>query len=168
VNPRDIIEAADPVHPSAPKPMTRHEAGNLTDKPSPGHDPYFRIFMPYLFQQVEYLGIKNVYLPLNRDYHPIGVRSGFADYADYIETHAVHLPRDASSYPDIWFSARGRSFWLYDDSSASRIDYFDRLQRLLCKGLPLIDPSGPRIRCLKAEAARKNRVSAIGAQGAAE
>jgi hypothetical protein len=115
--------------------MTRDQAASLTcgNGRMPGQT-FFRLFMPYLYQRVTVPGRKHAFLPLNRNYLPLGMRrNGWVDYKAVAGTHAVFFSRDPSTLADVWWNQSGDSFWLYDDSAASRIGYFERLQRLMLR-----------------------------------
>jgi hypothetical protein len=45
---------------------------------------------------------------------------------------------DPAKFDGIWTSSSGGSFWLYNDSSHSRIDYFDRLGWLMSQKVRLV------------------------------
>lgn len=121
--------------------MTRDQAAGLTCGHGMASTPtFFRLWMPYLYQKVEVPGRKHAYLPLNRDYVPLGGRraDGFVKYEDVALTHAVYFSRDPVLLKDVWWNTRGGSLWLYDDSVASRVDYFERLQRLLTRKMEMV------------------------------
>ncbi|RYY10572.1 MAG: hypothetical protein EON55_16070 [Alphaproteobacteria bacterium] len=121
--------------------MTRDQAAGLTCGHGMASTPtFFKLWMPYLYQKVEVSGRKHAYLPLNRDYVPLGYRraNGFVQYEEVASTHAVYFSRDPSLLKDVWWNVRGDSLWLYDDSVASRLDYFERLQRLLTRKMEMV------------------------------
>lgn len=122
--------------------MTRDQAASLTAARSQGV-PFFRQWMPYLFQRVTHPDHKHVYLPLNRSYVPFG-HEGRADYEAYAGTHGVVFKRDPSTFEGVWWNVDqpGGRLWLYDDSAASRQDYFARLERLLLKSNAMISAEG--------------------------
>ncbi len=134
---------ASPLPPSCPsraRAMTKEQAGSLTAGTRFGYHPFFKHWMPYLFQRVGHPKRKHVFLPLGRDYKPLGhLGGGTVDYEQAALTHGVAFSRDPASFKDVWWIAdsAGR-FWLYDDSAASRFDYFERLERLLLKSNTLL------------------------------
>jgi hypothetical protein len=80
-----------------------------------------------------------VYLPLNRDYKPLGLKTkDCVDYQDYIE-QAVVFPDDPHAFENVWH--RSESLHLYGDDPESRLDYFDRLERLLGRSVKLFHQS---------------------------
>jgi hypothetical protein len=100
---------------------------------------FFKLFMPYLYQRVEVPGRKHAFLPLNRDYQPLGMRrEGWTDYQQVASTHAVFFARDPAQLEGVWWNQRDGSFWLYDDSVASRIDYFKRLETLMLRQMEMV------------------------------
>ena len=102
--------------------MTPKQASDLTD-----HSHWFRYWMPYTFREVG-----DRWLPLNRDYKPLGVITrDHVAYEDYVESHGVKFARDPRTYTDVWHSSQ--SLFLYSDSPASRLDYFERLARLMSR-----------------------------------
>ena len=120
--------------------MTRDQASALTCGRGLAATPtFFRLFMPYLYQRVEAAGRKHAFLPLNRDYLPLGMRrDGRIDYAAVAPTHTVYFTRDPAKLEGIWWNQSGTSNWLYDDSAASRLDYFARLERLMLRQMEMV------------------------------
>lgn len=116
------------------KAMTVDDAASRTAGRGATCAPFFRYWMPYLYQRVQLAGRKHVYLPLNRNYTPFGVE-GYADYQAYVRSHGVIFGRDPAKFQDVWWNVdeQGGRLWLYDDSAASRFDYFERLERLMLK-----------------------------------
>lgn len=109
--------------------MTPKQASSLTD-----HSHWFRYWMPYTFQQVG-----DRYLPLNRDYKPLGmITREHVRYEDYIESHGVKFARDPRTYTDVWHSPNAPLF-LYADHPQTRLDYFERLARLMTRTVK-VDP----------------------------
>jgi len=94
-------------------------------------DDWFEHWMPYCFHKLP--GIrryKHVYLPLNRDYKPLGhVSRKRVHYEDYA-AQAVIFHEDPMTLEGIWTATSDDKLWLYDDT-ASRVDYFERLGRLM-------------------------------------
>lgn len=124
--------------------MTPDKAGRLVG----GYDwrtpTFFRVFMPYLIWRVEVPGRKQAFIPLNRDYVPLGTSrgDGHVNYKDpaVIARHAVYFARDPAKLKDVWWSSDkdGGRLWLYDDSTASRVDYFARLERLMSRQMEMV------------------------------
>jgi hypothetical protein len=123
--------------------VTPHKASRLIG----GYDwrtpTFFKVFMPYLLQRVEVPGRKHAFLPLNRNYVPLGMPSseGYVKYSDaqIIASHAVYFARDPAKIEGVWWSNDGNGrHWLYDDSTASRVDYFARLERLMSRQMEMV------------------------------
>ena len=119
--------------------MTKLQASGLTCGHGMATGPtFFKVWMPYLFERIEHPRHKHAFLPLNRDYAPLGMRRcGHRDYAAMLPTHGVFFARDPAKL-DVFWNVRGRSHWLYDDSSASRFTYFERLQTLMMRQMEMI------------------------------
>jgi hypothetical protein len=101
---------------------------------------FFRFFMPYLFQEIPGIG-KNVWLPLNRNYKPLGVISkDWVDYDAFAKTHGVKFAKDPRNLKDIWehTTEAPDMLWLYSDAPSTRRDYFARLEKLMTYQLPLL------------------------------
>lgn len=120
--------------------MNSHQAQALTSGVSWQDTAWFRMWMPYSFFRMEHDRHRHVFLPLNRNYDPIGyVGQGQADYADALHTHGVVFTRDPATFKGIWWdqgtegTVRQGRFWLYDDTPDSRMTYFDRLEKLMLK-----------------------------------
>lgn len=96
---------------------------------------WFRTFMPYCLKKVEYPGRKHVYLPVNRHYKPLGLTQvvGWVDYQEHLHA-AMIFSSDPHAFRDVWHDAKSPLF-LYNDGPKSRIDYFDRLGRLLARSI---------------------------------
>ncbi len=121
--------------------MTRDQAASLTTGHGMAATPtFFKTAMPYLYQRVEVAGRKHAYLPLNRDYVPLGFRraDGFVKYEEVAERHAVYFSRDPALLDDVWWNVRDGSLWLYDDSAASRFTYFARLEKLMLRQMAMV------------------------------
>lgn len=102
---------------------------------------FFRFWMPYVFQRINHAGAKHAFLPLNRNYKPLGqLDKKHADYDALAESHGVSFARDPLTFTGIWTNSRPDDglFWLYDDRPASRTDYFERLEKLMTKSMPVI------------------------------
>ncbi|MEW6438016.1 MAG: hypothetical protein AB1508_12705 [Pseudomonadota bacterium] len=91
------------------------------------YGPFARIHFPYCFMPIDVEGLRHCYLPVSRNYKPIGsADSEFAIYEEYPE-HFVYFWRDIAPLTALW---RGNPLWLYNDGPASREDYFERLARI--------------------------------------
>lgn len=106
---------------------------------------YFHLWMPYLFRRVECPGKKHVFLPLNRDYKPLGyLGRDHVDYEAMAASHGVSFTRDPLTFEGIWTANdldRPESeglFWLYNDHPRSRTDYFQRFEKLMIKGIKVV------------------------------
>lgn len=100
---------------------------------------FFKLFMPYCIQRVDVPGRKHAFLPLNRDYAPLGMRRGeHRSYEDMMPTHGVYFSRDPAKLEGIWHNMRGGQMWLYDDSVESRVDYFARLEKLMSRQMEMV------------------------------
>jgi hypothetical protein len=98
-------------------------------------DQWFRYWMPYQFVKLEHTKYKHVFLPVNRNYKPLGiVARDFLDYEKYMP-QAVVFEDDPAGFKKIWWDERG--LYLYDDGPKSRIDYFDRLGKLFLRSVRL-------------------------------
>ena len=116
--------------------MTDKQASKLTYR-----EHWFRYHMPYTFEhltvrkyvlpggKVAMLPLKNkhVYLPLNRDYKPLGFygRRIWVDYNDYYK-QAIVFSRDPKTFDGVWWNIQENGLFMYDDWQDSRKDYFQR------------------------------------------
>jgi hypothetical protein len=72
------------------------------------------------------------WLPLNRQYRPLGIgawddwRGDYEAYAD----RAVHFPIDPHALDAVWCSDHGHSLYLYNGNPASLKSYYLRFARL--------------------------------------
>ncbi|UEM18993.1 hypothetical protein JL100_018070 [Skermanella mucosa] len=111
--------------------MTDQEAYALTH-----HDGHFRLVMPYAFIGLEHPVHRHVYLPLNRNYRPLGCPrqfgAGLDDIYDYL-SQAWVFRRDPTTFTGIWWNSGECFLHLYDDSAESRKDYLNRYAKLLTK-----------------------------------
>jgi hypothetical protein len=94
---------------------------------------WFRYCMPYEFALLKATRLRSpLYLPVNRDYKPLGLSKGsvgFVDYEDYV-LQAVTFSRDPHALEGIWMPNEQGRLFLYDDGGDSRKDYFARLDKL--------------------------------------
>jgi hypothetical protein len=117
--------------------MNRRSASRLTIQ-----ERWFRYWMPYTFSQLEVMGQSHVYLPLNRNYNPLGVwsrRGAPIDYRKYSD-QALVFPSDPRKFEGVWYK---QTLYLYEDDPNSRLDYFERLERLMSRSvnlLPMVMP----------------------------
>lgn len=98
-------------------------------------DHWFRFWMPYLFQKIDHPKIKHFYLPLNRNYKPLGVISkDWIEYEGFASSHGVAFASDPANIPNVWLPG---SLYLYDDTTKSRRDYFTRFERLMARSIKI-------------------------------
>jgi hypothetical protein len=110
-----------------------NRAEDLADR-----DRWFRFCMPYHIEHLEDPQHKHAYLPVNREYKPLGITSSnWVHYEDY-RSQAMVFVSDPAAFEDIWIR-RGNGLWLYSDSPESRLDYFARLERLLNRSVKLLE-----------------------------
>ncbi len=88
-------------------------------------EAWFRFHMPYQIVKIE----PRLYLPINRNYDPVGVtidgHSVWKDYADQAMRLTVPFERLVGK---VFINDRG---YMYNDDPDSRIDYFERLAILM-------------------------------------
>ncbi len=115
--------------------MNPKQASNLVSGSHSGLEAtYFKLWMPYVYVRLQNAKRSNVYLPLNRNYKPLGtLNREWVDYEGFAVSHGLVFHRAPSTFKDIWWNQRDDHFWLYDDSPESRFDYFARLERLILK-----------------------------------
>ena len=111
--------------------MTELQAVKLT-----GRSHWFRRWMPYTIVKLEHPDHEHCYLPLNRDYKPLGVSAQeHVDYEAYRASHAICFSSNPADFKRIWHSG---GMFLYNDGPSSLIDYFERLSRLMSRKLHLV------------------------------
>ena len=93
----------------------------------------FRLWMPYCYELQRPIDLRHVYLPLNRDYRPLGIASGEGFHRDAYRPQAVLFWQDPHAFDEVWWSEDADRLWLYNDLPESRADYFERLERLMSK-----------------------------------
>ncbi|WP_156464243.1 hypothetical protein [Afipia sp. Root123D2] len=110
--------------------MNLKQAHSLT-----GPDQWFRYWLPYQFVKIDGPR-KHTYLPVNRNYKPLGVVS--KEWADYHKFHdqAVVFAKNPAEFKGIWYNEDG--LYLYSDDPKTRLDYFERLQKLLSYSAALV------------------------------
>lgn len=89
-------------------------------------------WLPYHFQPLDVAGKKHVYLPLNRQYKPIGIvpYSPYVKYEDYGTSHAVQFAKDPHTFKGVWIDDSRGYLYLYDDGEKTVATYFQRLAKL--------------------------------------
>ena len=104
--------------------MTKYNAKRM-----PEMDDWFRYHQPYTFVKLETSKCNHVYLPLNRDYKPLGITSysNMVNYEDFIN-QAVIFSADPHTIENVWINEG--ALFLYRDDPSSRLDYYERLERL--------------------------------------
>jgi hypothetical protein len=120
--------------------MQLERAGKLTRERH-----FFRFWMPYLFQKIEVDGVRWAFLPLNRNYKPLGnLNRDYVEYDAYTISHGVKFGRNPALLEGIWtnISSDSEQLWLYEDAPKSRVDYFSRLEKLMSHALPILAPVG--------------------------
>ena len=102
-------------------------------------NPWFRIWMPYVFMKLDQPG--HVYLPVNRNYKPLGMgKQAQVDYEQY-GCRAMTFAANPHSFADIWFlniPDKGCAY-LYADDPATQRTYFERLERLMSHKLRTVE-----------------------------
>jgi len=94
-------------------------------------DMWFRYWMPYTFTKLEIDGVnfKHVYLPLNRNYKPLGCfTSSYVDYYDY-RNQCMRFIKNPNTLSGVWWN--NAPLFLYNDGDESRETYFKRLGKVL-------------------------------------
>lgn len=107
--------------------MLNTEAGaRLTRSPH-----WFRFWMAYQLVKLSSRQHPHLYLPLNRDYKPLGYLSReCVEYEAY--THqAMAFASDPHTFKCVWTDEE--QLYLYNDEPQSRSDYFVRIERLLSR-----------------------------------
>lgn len=112
--------------------MTPKQAKQLTTD-----NHWFRRWMPYTFQKLEHPTRAHCYLPLNRDYKPLGAHTQeHVDYSLFLNSHAILFSSEPSEIKGVW---AGEGLYLYSNDPQSRVDYFDRFQTLMSRKLACAD-----------------------------
>lgn len=99
-----------------------------------------RYWLPYHFEPMPHPRYKHVYLPLNRQYKPLGIIPAWphVNYEDYSQQF-IRFHRDPHTFKDVWLlDPRGHLF-LYDDGEKSRSTYFARLDRLCRHKMTMVE-----------------------------
>jgi hypothetical protein len=96
--------------------------------------------MPYTFSKMEVTMAKHVYLPLNRNYKPLGLTTReWVQHEPYLH-QAVVFSSDPHDIQGVWWTKVMPSkplLTLYNDDPESRFDYFSRLERLMSRSVRL-------------------------------
>lgn len=108
--------------------MRRDDQSDRFDNRQVYRYDWFRIHLPYLVIPIRPDIAKHLYLPLNREYKPLGIpRSEFVDYDAYAHK-AMRFARDPRTFTGVWTDDR---LYLYDDTSKFDYElYFARLAKL--------------------------------------
>ena len=86
--------------------------------------------MPYTLTRLPDAKRPLTFLPLNRNYKPLGVCGReWVKYEDY-EFEAMIFAVDPRKFKGVWETIRVNDLWLYNDNPKSRMDYFERLAKL--------------------------------------
>ena len=97
---------------------------------------WFRIWMPYQFVHLRSRRFKHLYLPVNRNYKPLGhIGREWVDYREYA-SQAVIFRSDPHHLEGVW--ANPERLYLYNDSVGSRLDYFARYERLMSRSMAVV------------------------------
>lgn len=106
--------------------LTLNQVKKMTNQ-----DQWFRYNMPYLIRKLN-VPQANTWLPLNRNYKPIGyLGKDIVDYHDYLNIAMVFHIDPHNFVGDIFWNKQKDSLFLYDDGIDSRKDYYVRLERLM-------------------------------------
>jgi len=106
---------------------------------------FFRFWMPYLFHRISHPKHKHAFIPLNRNYKPLGqMTKEHVDYDALAMSHGVVFARDPINYPGIWHNVEGDHYWLYSDDPRTRMDYFKRLETLMTYDISVMKPDSRR------------------------
>lgn len=118
--------------------MSQH--ANYATALNPDTFHWARYWLPYNFQKIDHAKFSHVYLPLNREYKPIGILtySPRVKYEDY-PLHYVRFHSDPHKFVDVWVNDEFGGLFLYDDGQQSRDTYFNRLARLCSHKMTMIN-----------------------------
>ena len=93
--------------------------------------PLFRKTFPYCLTKLDDNRFANVWLPLNRNYKPLGILgSAFVDYKLHIGA-ALIFYSDPHNFAGVWEKTHSTFLYLYNDGTDLSAMYFPRLQNLL-------------------------------------
>ena len=109
-------------------------------------EAFFYKSLPYCFAKLKNKAYPHIWLPLNRDYKPLGVLSKeWIDYDDHIAS-ALVFSRDPCKFNNVWQSVYSDACYLYNDGTNLDLEYFPRLHRLLSHAHKFYkEPSGWRL-----------------------
>jgi hypothetical protein len=82
---------------------------------------------------------RTVYVPLNRDYQPIGVTNEkFVDCSDYVDTHGMVFECDPFKMGDVWdIESNEFRLYVFDDTiPASRSEYAKHMRAIMVHAKP--------------------------------
>jgi hypothetical protein len=100
--------------------------------------------MPYQFVKVESRRHRHLYLPLNRNYKPLGqISAEHVRHEDYT-AQAVIFQSDPHRIRNVWTDPE--QLYLYNDAPSSRSDYFARYEKLLSRSMNLSGATSGRRR----------------------
>lgn len=106
---------------------------------------WFYYNMPYEFRKLRHPKYGEAYLPLNRDYMPLGMVNGKpVDYLDFWDW-AVKFKENPANFLDVWVPAPG--LYLFGDDPQTLVSYFSRFSRLMMKPQEMVAQSsrGPGV-----------------------
>ena len=112
---------------------------NFDLKKLTGDDQWFRYWLPYCFIKIEHPNFKHVYMPVNRNYKPLGAISD--EWIDYnlFSDQCVVFSKDPRTFTGIWSDINSSGYmYLYDDNAKSRADYFERLSKLFMRSAKIV------------------------------
>jgi hypothetical protein len=99
----------------------------------PSDQFWFRVWMPYQFVRVRRSSPRHIYLPVNRNYVPLGVGTpvGQQDWVDYeaASSHWVEFAEDPHTFQAVWNEPE--HLYLCGDDPQSQATYFARLALLM-------------------------------------
>jgi hypothetical protein len=88
-----------------------------------------RYDQPYAYARVD-VGVDNAFIPLNRIYKPLGVRSrDWVDYDEYAKEHGyIVFKEKVFSLPFLNIGPAGKMFWVYNDHPKTHEAYEKNIQ----------------------------------------
>ncbi len=98
----------------------------MTDLNRGGAYTWFRVWMPYQYVKL-HKEPGHTYLPVNRNYEPLGSATGQWTKWDDFAYQAVRFARHPHTFKDVWINNR---LYLYDDGLKIS-EYFKRLEKLM-------------------------------------
>jgi hypothetical protein len=102
-----------------------------------GRATFSSIWLPFVFEKIE-VGVPDwVYVPLNHFDKPLGIKSRAPiDLCDYVASRGVKFASNPLKFMNVWwgeYTDDAKRLYLYDHSSQSKLDYFERLETALLK-----------------------------------